>query len=211
MSASPARFTFDLDMARTQRKTRVVGEDEIAQMLADARRAGYEEGVAAGRASVEAKAADGLAKAAEKLANNAAVMTETLFQARKAHLEEAVQLSASIARKLAAHLIARQPQAEMAALISECMASLDHAPHLVIRCHPDLCGPMRAAAEERMKSSGFAGRLVVMGDPDIRLGDGRLEWADGGLVRDINAISNDINSRIGAYLAARGVEQQKGD
>src|SRR5690554_5126763 len=100
MSASPARFTFDLDMARTQRKTRVVGEDEIAQMLADARRAGYEEGVAAGRASVEAKAADGLAKAAEKLANNAAVMTETLFQARKAHLEEAVQLSASIARKL---------------------------------------------------------------------------------------------------------------
>ena len=66
---------------------------------------------------------------------------------------------------------------------------------------------MKAIAEERMKVSGFAGRLIVLGDPEIRMGDGRLEWADGGLVRDINAISSEINTRISAYLAARGVEQ----
>ena len=46
-----------------------------------------------------------------------------------------------------------------------------------------------------------------MGDPDTKLGDGRLEWVDGGLVRDINAISNEINTRISAYLAARGAGQ----
>jgi flagellar assembly protein FliH len=66
---------------------------------------------------------------------------------------------------------------------------------------------MKAIAEERMKVSGFSGRLIVLGDPEIRMGDGRLEWADGGLVRDINAISNEINTRISAYLAARGAEQ----
>ncbi len=118
-----------------------------------------------------------------------------------------MDLAASVARKLAAHLVARQPQAEMAALIAECMASLENAPHLVIRCHPDLCDALKAITEERMKMSGFSGRLVVLGDPDIRLGDGRIEWADGGLVRDINAISNEINTRISAYLAARGAKQ----
>jgi flagellar assembly protein FliH len=51
---------------------------------------------------------------------------------------------------------------------------------------------------------------VVMGDPDLRLGDGRLEWVDGGLVRDIGAVSKDIDSKISAYLAAKsGVAKQQ--
>ena len=69
---------------------------------------------------------------------------------------------------------------------------------------------MQAAAEARIKSSTFTGRLVVMGDPDIRLGDGRLEWADGGLVRDINQISGEIDKRISAYLSARGANKNIG-
>lgn len=206
MSAAPARFTFDLDLARTRRSSRTLPEDELEQMLVDARKQGYQEGLAAGQSSAQAHAANTLAQSAQKLADNAAEVVRALDERQKANLEEAVQLSASIARKLAAHLIARNPGAELAALIRECMASLDHAPHLVVRCHPDLCDAMRAAAEDRMKSTGFAGRLVVMGDPEIRLGDGRLEWADGGLVRDINAISDEINARINAYLMARGAK-----
>jgi len=42
-----------------------------------------------------------------------------------------------------------------------------------------------------------------MGDPEIRLGDGRLEWVDGGLVRNIAEISNQIDRQIATYLAAR--------
>ena len=52
--------------------------------------------------------------------------------------------------------------------------------------------------------AGFAGRLVVMGDPDIRLGDGRLEWVDGGLVRDSEALAAEIDKQITEYLAALG-------
>ena len=40
------------------------------------------------------------------------------------------------------------------------------------------------AAETLLKrlahENGFAGRLVVLGDPVIAPGDGRIEWADGG-------------------------------
>lgn len=201
------KFTFDLDLARKPPANKVLPEDEFERLLAAAREEGYREGLAAGQSAVEAQAATALAKSAEKLAAQVAQMAGTIETYEKQHLAASVDLAASVGRKLAAHLIARQPQAEMAALIAECMASLENAPHLVIRCHPDLCDAMKAIAEERMKTSGFSGRLVVLGDPEIRLGDGRLEWADGGLVRDINAISGEINTRISAYLAARGGKQ----
>ena len=83
------------------------------------------------------------------------------------------------------------------------MQSLEGVPHLVVRCHPTIADGIRDIATAHMQTSGFTGRLVVMGDPDIRLGDGRLEWVDGGLVRDIGAIAKDIDLKISAYLAAR--------
>ena len=191
------KFTFDLDLAHKPPASKTMPESEFEQMVAAAREEGYRQGLAAGQSSVEAQSATA----------QVAQMVQTIEDYEKLHLGQSVGLAASVGRKLAAHLIAREPQTELAALLSECMASLEAAPHLVIRCHPDLCDAMKAIAEDRMKVSGFAGRLIVLGDPEIRMGDGRLEWADGGLVRDINAISSEINTRISAYLAARGVEQ----
>lgn len=201
------KFTFDLDLARKPPANKVLPEDEFDRLLAAARAQGYSEGMEAGRAAVEAQSSAALANAADALADTAASMVATIENYEKQHLAHSVELAASVGRKLAAHLVARQPQAELAGLIAECMASLENAPHLVIRCHPDLCDAIKTLAEDRMSVSGFSGRLVVLGDPNIRLGDGRLEWADGGLVRDINTISDEINARISAYLAARGVRE----
>jgi flagellar motor switch protein FliN/FliY len=67
------------------------------------------------------------------------------------------------------------------------MQSLNGVPHLVVRCHPSIADGVRDIATAHMQTSGFSGRLIVMGDPEQRLGDGKLEWVDGGLVRDIGA------------------------
>jgi flagellar assembly protein FliH len=61
-------------------------------------------------------------------------------------------------------------------------------------------------AMQHIETSGFSGRLVVMGDPEIALGDCRLEWVDGGLVRDRAATAAEIDRRIAAFLAARGIK-----
>lgn len=210
MSPAPARFNFDLDLASPIRQARMVPEAELEAAVAIARQQGFDEGFTQASTSIEARTTEALAKAAEKLAKEATNALAKVDAMEKAHLAEAVALAATIARKLAAHLIARHPQEELAALIEESLSSLERAPHLVVRCHPDLCDIMRAEAEARIKSSTFAGRLIVMGDPDIRIGDGRLEWADGGLVRDINQISGEIDKRISAYLSARGASKNNG-
>lgn len=211
MTAAPARkFTFDLDLGAAPARPRpAIAEDEVEAMLVAARAEGYAHGLAEGEASAETRAAQALAAAARSLADTAATMLAEIDTHRRTVLSEAVTLSVAIGRRLASHLLARYPTGEIEALVNDALGTIDHAPHLVIRCHPDLVDTVRAAAETRMHVSGFSGRLVVMGDPDIALGDGRLEWVDGGLVRDSGAIAGALDARIAAWLAAHGAPQQE--
>jgi flagellar assembly protein FliH len=208
--ASPARFTFDLDLeSRPGRKPMApppvpsIPEDMVAQLIANAREEAFAEGMAQGEKNAASMAAQTIAAAAGTLATQSAQMAAALDAARNQHHEEAVTLALSIGRKLALHLVARFPLTELSALVTECLPSLGGVPHLVIRCHPELADAIRDAATAQMAHSGFAGRLVVMGDPDIRIGDGRLEWVDGGIVRDISETSRQIDRQIATYLAAR--------
>lgn len=206
--AQPARFTFDLDLGQrpshAAQPKPTVPEDLVAQLVAQARQEGFAEGLVAGEQNATSMAAQTLAAAAGTLATRSAEMAAALDDAMTSAQREAIELAASIGRKLALHLLARFPTVELDALIAECMQNLNGVPHLVVRCHPQLADGVRDIATAHMQTSGFSGRLVVMGDPELRLGDGRLEWVDGGLVRDIGAVSKEIDRKISAYLAARG-------
>ncbi len=205
MPAAPARFRFDLDLGGTaERREPMVAESAVAALLAEARAAARAEGFAEGERSAVAGAARQLATAASALADQAAGYSAAVEDARKATLADAAELALGVARKLARTLIAREPAAEIEALLAECLAALDGVPHLVIRCHPGLADAVREIATARIATSGFTGRLVVMGDPDQALGDGRIEWVDGGIVRDMDAVSAAIDGRVAAYLAAHG-------
>lgn len=205
--AQPARFTFDLDLGKrvgAAPPKPMVPEDLVAQLVAQAREEAYAEGLAQGERNATSMAAQTLAAAAGTLATHTAEMAVALDDATHQAQREAIELAASIGRKLALHLLARYPTTELDALIGECMQSLGGVPHLVVRCHPSIADGIRDIATAHMQTSGFSGRLIVMGDPDQRLGDGKLEWVDGGLVRDIGAVSKDIDRKISAYLAAKG-------
>lgn len=204
--AQPARFTFDLDLGTRSHAAPVipmVPEDLVAQLVAQAREDAYAEGMAAGERNATSMAAQTLASAAGALATHTAEMAIALDDATAQAQREAIELAASIGRKLALHLLARYPTTELDALIGECMQSLNGVPHLVVRCHPSIADEIRDIATAHMQTSGFSGRLIVMGDPDQRLGDGKLEWVDGGLVRDIGAVSKEIDKKITSYLAAK--------
>lgn len=212
--AALARFTFDLDLADRPASTAGaktdlppqpagIAEDVVERLVREAREEGYAEGLVAGESNATSLAAQTIAAAAGTLAAHATSMTATLDQALADNHQQAIDLAVSVGRKLAFHLIEAEPEAELRALIAECMPSLSGVPHLVIRCHTDLADQIRDIANEQIVTSGYGGRLVVMGEPDIRPGDGRLEWVDGGLIRDTAALDAEINQTIAAYLAAR--------
>ena len=201
--ASPAKFRFDLDLGHREERSSILSDSAMAAMLTAARAEGYAQGLGDGERSLVSKSAQRLAHAAELLADHTAALNAALDDNRHATLAEAVDLASAIARKLAGHLLSQQPTAEIEALIAECLVSLDAVPHLVIRCAPELADAVREIALARIANSGFTGRLVVLGDPDQAAGDSKIEWADGGLVRDRAALEIEIERCIAAFVAAR--------
>ena len=43
---------------------------------------------------------------------------------------------------------------------------------------------------------------MVLGEPDFALGDCRIEWADGGIIRDRSKAETDIENAIARYFAS---------
>ena len=208
MTAAPAKFRFDLDLGHRQERNSVLTESALAAIVTNARAEGYRDGLAEGERNAVVKAAERLAAAAEHLADHTASLNASLDDHRRRTLAEAADLAAVIGKKLASSLVAAQPVAEIEALIAECLITLDAVPHLVIRCAPELAEAVREVATSRIATSGFTGRLVVLGDPDQAIGDARLEWVDGGIARDRALLEAEIDRRVASYIAAQGGNPQ---
>ena len=84
----------------------------------------------------------------------------------------------------------------------DCFSHLVATPHVVVRVNDALYDSAREKIERLAKQSGFEGRLVVLAEPDIAIGDCRIEWADGGVVRERSAIAAKIDELVGRYVAA---------
>ncbi len=201
--SAPAKFQFDLDLGHRQERNTVLTETALARLVAAARAEGRQEGIAAGQGDVTAQAAIRLAEAANALADHVATASVALDDHRHQVLTEAVEVAANVGRKLAHHLLSAEPTAELDALLTDCLSSLDAVPHLVVRCAPGLADAVREIALARIAASGFAGRLIVMGEPGFGPDDAKIEWVDGGLVRDRALLEAEIERRVQTYLAAR--------
>lgn len=217
--AQPARYLFDLDLAeelghvirhvqpeaeeKAPPPVPSIPEDLVAQLIADAKQEAFAEGVAQGERNAADTTAATIAALGSTLATQVEPFAQALDEAILRHQSEAATLAMTVGKKLALHLIARYPTVELEALIAECLEGLGEVPHLVVRCHPELADAIRESATAHINTTGFAGRLVIMGDDNVRLGDGRMEWVNGGVVRDIAATSSQMDRQISDYLAAR--------
>jgi flagellar assembly protein FliH len=202
---APAKFLFDVDFAAGtgRRPGEAMTPAEYAVKLAEAEtnahRRGYAEAQAEAKAEFERRIADAMERIAANLAeaNNALKAIETRLEC------EAVEVAVAVARKLSPALIAREPFAEISALASECFRELVAAPHIAVRVNDALYAVAKEKLEDIVQAKSFEGRLVVLAEPDIAIGDCRIEWADGGINRDAAAAEASINAAVAGYISAR--------
>jgi flagellar assembly protein FliH len=201
---APAKFLFDVDFATgADRKPAHVGRAEHAEKLAEAEAGAHRKGYADGQADAKVEFDRRMANAMERIAASLAEANDTL-KAIETRLEcEAVEVAVAVARKLSPALIAREPFAEISALASECFRELVTAPHIAVRVNDALYPVAREKLEEIVKAKSFQGRLVVLAEPDITVGDCRIEWADGGINRDVAAAGAVIDAAVTNYIGAR--------
>jgi flagellar assembly protein FliH len=114
----------------------------------------------------------------------------------------AIELALELARKLAGRAIDRYPVSAVESAVQECFTEARTAPHIAVRVHDSLVEDVKTHLGKLAADRGFAGKLVILGEPEIAPGDVRLEWADGGVVRERAAIDQAVEKTIHDHIAS---------
>jgi flagellar assembly protein FliH len=155
-------------------------EDFVAAATASAR----EEGFMAGKSAADAEETARLASAMESVAR---ALDELRFQLDEIHASasgEALHFAHGFARHLAGQLVDAAPMEAIEGVARRIFDDLRGQPHVAVRVGEALVEPAKAKMAAIARERGFEGRLIIMGEPEIAPGDVRIEWADGGIVRD---------------------------
>lgn len=202
--AAAKKFMFEADFAPGAAEAeRAVAPAEHALKLAEAESKGFGDGFKAAERERVAEAERRTAIAFEQIGDALTRLAQGLAAVESRLEAEAVQVAASVGRKLAPELIGREPFAEIAALATDCFKQLVAAPHIVVRVNDALLAVAKERLAEVAHTRGFEGRLVVIAESDIGLGDCRIEWADGGVDRDFRKIDTAITEIVRRYIGSR--------
>jgi flagellar assembly protein FliH len=206
-----AKYLFDEDFAAGEKPTITMVEHE--RRRADAESQAYRQGFTAGQEEAHQEATKRMADALSVIADGLGRLDGALTAIETRLETEAVEVSVAVAAKLAPALIAREPFAEIAALATECFHNLVSTPLVTARIAADVHEIAKERIEEIARSSGFEGRLAIISDESLAPGDCRVEWADGGIIRDHTATASAIDETVARYVAARNMPaaQDSGD
>lgn len=200
MNAKAVKFTFDtaFDGGATERAR--VEKQRAEQAIAQARLDGEAKGHAAGHAQaigeIEARTADLIALLTKRLENVAALQTAAEQAAERA----AAQMAYFIGQSLCRRLIARYPMNEIEALVAESFHLVRNEPRIVVRVADALLDTLKERLPSLGSGRGFDGKIVLIGDDQMAQGDCLIEWADGGLERNMAKIMAEIDRCVARFL-----------
>ena len=206
---APVKFLFEDDFEGDARKSgrQMITPAVHEAAIATAKQQAYREGFAAGEAKQAADLKIRGAATYERIAMSLAQLAQGLASVEARLEAESVEVAAAVGMKLARALIAAEPSAEVSALAASCFRHLVAAPHVVVRVDEATYDVAATRLQETARLQGFEGRLVVLAEHDFAAGDCRIEWADGGLNRDLAATERAIGEAVERYVAARRDKQ----
>ncbi|HET9717197.1 MAG TPA: FliH/SctL family protein [Pseudolabrys sp.] len=196
-----AKYLFDEDFATGEKPTITLVEHE--RRRADAESQAYRKGFAAGQEQAQQETAERIAAALSVIGDNLGRLDSALGAIETRLETEAVEVAVAVASKLAPALISREPFAEISALATESFHHLVASPHVAVRVAPAIYETAKDKIEEIARMRGFEGRLAITSDEFLGPGDCRIEWANGGLVRDQSSTATAIEEMVARYISAR--------
>jgi flagellar assembly protein FliH len=196
-----AKYLFDEDFASGEKPTITMVEHE--RRRADAESQAYRSGFAAGEAQAQQEAAQRIAAALAVIADGLGRVDGALTAIETRLETEAVEVAVAVAAKLAPALIGREPFAEISALATECFHHLVSTPLVAVRVGAGIYDMAKEKIEDIARARGFEGRLAVTSDESLAPGDCRIEWTDGGVIRDQAETASAIDEMVGRYISAR--------
>jgi len=203
---APARFMFDTVFpGRHPEQADQMSIPKFSENeLETARDAAYQDGLTAGRQEVADQASRAIDRKIEKLLSLTAGLQNELSAEAERISAQAADLAFTAARILARELIAREPDGEMLQLLDECVSFIKDAPHLVVRVPQGNLETLRQRIENITVAKGYEGKLVLLTEDGMTEGDCRIEWADGGVSRDLTELETSVYTLIAARFSRPG-------
>lgn len=162
--------------------------------------AATQSGHAAGRAAALKEIEARTAHALETLASRLAADLAAIHERHATQLRDTLGASAEIIRRLFPTLAQRHEFAEIETLFADCVARLAEEPRLLVRAPEALLDALKPRLDQVAERAGFAGRVILLGDPALSDGQTRIEWADGGVERDSTRLWAEIDAILKRYL-----------
>ena len=173
------------------------------------------------RAEAHAQGRGGaLAEAAQSIEAQVAATLELLTHAIERLLEERTRIEGEIERvavtvvRTVLHralpaLSARDPLAEFEAFVTRTLGEAFDEPRIVLRVSDAVFEPVKARLPALSQAAGYSGKLVLLADPALAGGDGRIEWADGGAERDQGLVLAELDKILATPAPIPAPEQPR--
>jgi len=193
------KFTFDTVFSDAAQAAQPAGQRTRSSYSSDEVERIRNETFAAGKADGEVQAS---ALKADAMTNVGASLESLLQQldATTAKLrEESVQLALAVARKLAEASLNAFPLRHVEEIVTDCLHKLHREPRLVVRVPAQMSEALQAEVHALADRHGYAGRVVVLPEPSLAGADCRVEWAGGGLERDLSVSLAAIEETVGRW------------
>jgi flagellar assembly protein FliH len=208
------RFTFDRAFPETpnrvvplEKKEPVITVAEHEKLVAMTAAAARQEGFTAGQAEAEDGFTAQLARALEQVAMAMELLRSDLDGIAAQASTEALRFGHGVGARLAGRLMDDAPLKLIDDAARRIFEDLRGQPHVAVRVADGLLEAARERMQAIAREKGFEGRLIVMGEPDIAIGDVRIEWADGGIVRDRAAAELRMAEALAQAFAAGRINQ----
>lgn len=159
-------------------------EEELAAARDEAFQQGREQGIREAAEGLDKAILDTLATVGERLADVLQDQANVEADAR----DDAVKVGLAVARKLFPDLNEKNGLGEVERITAQAMAMVLGDATLVIRVNDQLAEPLKVRLEALKTRAMFRGGVALESRGDIPVGDCRIDWANGGAIRDTAAI-----------------------
>jgi len=173
-------------------------EEDVEAARQEGFAAGREEGIREATGTFEKQAVDTFERLEQLLPD----LFNSLREIRESSTQIGISVAAAMARKLLPDMASRNALGEFERMIGEVLERISEEPRLTIRVNAEMAEEIKGKVERMLADKGFNGNAVVTVDDAMPTGDCRLEWANGGAIRDHASLWKEIDDIIAANLGA---------
>ena len=170
--------------------------EDVATELNARYEEGREHGLAEAQASIEGEALTALCAIRDTMLLVSQSMNKELARIEA----ESIRMAATLAKLYADALIDKDPTPVIADAVRKCAAMANSTPALTISISPQSPNKVRETISNAILEAGYSGQISIREEKGLKSGDIRVDWPEGGFLRDQTRIDTIIRTMLEVQL-----------